>query len=436
MVGDENTGACRGGFEVMDRQTAGQAGATASRTNFPEQAGSATSERIARVQVKNLRFEYPPGNELRSAQEICNARVTSLVLVTAGNGAVGVGSVDSHPLLVEQIVERDLGPMIIGEPVRDIASVWQRMYELSRWYGRKGAVMSAIGGIDTALWDLRGKLEGISVRELIGASRSDVEAYASGLLWKDDLDELRAETRRHLDNGFLRMKMRLGRGRAYDVAALDAVVGELGPASLIVDGSHRYDVMTAVWLAGLLTDRGVSFFEEPFKPEDINSYVTLSRIAKLPLAAGENEFGVQGFSELLRAGAVGVVQPDATRCGGITEALRIGRLAESFGALFVPHTWSDAIGIIVNATVVAAVPTGLAVEVDTSGNALVDHLVRQPIRVDDGRSSLPDGPGLGFELNDELVDELALPSGTLPHGHYSDVVVGREYVFEPPPYEH
>ena len=396
---------------------------------------AASGARIASVEVKNLRFEYPPGQELRSAQEISNARVTSLVLVKADNGAVGVGSVYSHPLLTEEIVERHLGPMIVNEPVRDIPGLWRRMYDQTRWYGRKGVALSALGGIDTALWDLLGKLENVSVRELLGSERSEVEAYASGLLWKEDVEQLREEVRWHLASGFTRMKMRLGRGLAYDEAALDAVATELGPShSLIVDGSHRYDVSTATWLAGLLVERGVLFFEEPFAPEDIDSYVALARLAKLPLAAGENEFGVQGFRELLRAGAVGVVQPDVTRCGGITEALRIGRLAEAFGALVAPHTWSDAIGIIANATVVASVPTGLSVEVDRTGNALVELELTEPITVRNGRLAFPDGPGLGFELNEDLVSELALPKGTLPDGHYSDLVFGRAFVFDSPAY--
>ena len=114
---------------------------------------AAADARIAAVEVKNLRFDYPLGQELRSAQEVCNARLTSLVFVTASNGAVGVGSVNSHPLLTEEIVERHLGPMIIGEPVRDIPALWDRMYAQTRWYGRKGVALSAIGGIDTALWD-------------------------------------------------------------------------------------------------------------------------------------------------------------------------------------------------------------------------------------------------------------------------------------------
>ena len=275
------------------------------------------------------------------------------------------------------------------------------------------------------------------MRELIGSSETEVEAYASGLLWKEDLDELRAEVGSHIGAGFTRMKMRLGRGRAYDEAALSAVIEELRPAdSLIVDGSHRYDLSTAAWLAGLLVEHGVLFFEEPFAPEDIDAYVALSRLVKLPLAAGENDFGVQGFREMLRAGAIGVVQPDATRCGGITEALRIGRLAESFGALVVPHTWSDAIGIIVNATVVASVPTGLSVEVDRTGNALVDLQLTEPLAVHDGRLTLPDGPGLGLQLNVDLIAELTLPKGTLPDGHYSDLVFGRDFVFDSPPYAH
>jgi len=399
----------------------------------PSRRGSDGSPHIVDVKVMNLKADYPPGEELRCAGEMATGRLTSLVLVTASNGAVG--SVWSHPTLTQSIVEHHLGPMILGEDPREIDSLWQRMYNLTRWYGRKGVAMSALGGIDIALWDLVGKIEDVTVRELLGARTSSVDAYASGLLWKDDVGELRVEARQHLSDGFTRMKMRLGRGPSYDVAALEAVVGELGPSqSLIVDGSQRYDSETAAWLSGLLAESGVVFFEEPFAPEDIDSYVELSRVAQLPIAAGENEFGVQGFRELLRAGAVSVVQPDVSRCGGITEGLRIGRLAEEFGAPVAPHSWSDAITIVANANLVAALPNGLSIEIDTTGNPLVDDLVDHPVTVTQGRFRLSDRPGLGFELNEETVAGHLLPAGEVPDGHYSDIVFGRDHLVITAPY--
>ena len=118
--------------------------------------------------------------------------------------------------------------------------------------------------------------------------------------------------------------MRLGRSWDYDVEAFAAARRGIGSDGLVhVDGSHRYDDDTAVRFAEILADGGAAWFEEPFPPEDLDRYVALRRQIKVPLAAGENEFGVQGFRELIRAGAIDIVQADACRTGGITEVLRI-----------------------------------------------------------------------------------------------------------------
>src|SRR5207247_4491767 len=163
---------------------------------------------------------------------------------------------------------------------------------------------------------------------LLGAERDWSPAYASGLFWTDDVDELEAEARRHVERGFRRVKMRLGRNPEYDLAAVDATRrGAGGGNDVIVDGSHRYSPERAEWMGNELAARGVFWFEEPFPPEELDAYVALRPKIGVPLAAGENDFGVQEFRELIRAGALDIVQPDACRAGGTSETVRIGQLA-------------------------------------------------------------------------------------------------------------
>ncbi len=392
--------------------------------------------KIEDVEVINLRFEYAPGGGFVYAGGRVTARVTSLILVRTDSGLTGIGAAYSHPDLIRTIVEGNLRAHLVGEDPADIDGIWNKLYGLTRWYGRKGAGVSAIGGIDIALWDLRGKAARTPVWRLLGAARGVATAYASGMFWCDDVSALEREAARHRQRGFRRVKMRLGRSWDYDTEALHAAVRGVGRDGLVhVDGSHRYDDATAVRFGAILADVGAAWFEEPFPPEDIDRYVALRRDLRVPLAAGENEFGVQGFRELLRAGAIDIVQADACRTGGISEVLRVAGLAADAGLQVAPHTWSDAVSLMANAHVVAALPHGLTVEVDQTGNPFIEELLAEPLRISDGSLHLSDAPGLGVELDAAALARLTVPRGvTMADGNYSDLVFGRAHYAVAPPY--
>jgi L-alanine-DL-glutamate epimerase-like enolase superfamily enzyme len=285
--------------------------------------------KIDHIDVVNLRFEYPEARRFRYAAGTCTARLTSLILVHTDTPHVGVGSAYSHPGMVHLVVKGQLEPLLRGEDPREVESLWERMYGITRWYGRKGAAMSALGGLDVAFWDLRGKALGKPVWELLGGSRPHCPAYASALLWNDDVGRLAEEAARHLSRGFRRMKMRLGRGEEHDRAAVMAVRGVLGEGhDLMTDGSMRYTPAQAERMGRFLAEQRAFWFEEPFPPEDLDAYAALRGTVGVRLAAGENEFGLQGFRELIRMKAVDIVQPDASRCGGLSEVVRVARMAQ------------------------------------------------------------------------------------------------------------
>jgi L-alanine-DL-glutamate epimerase-like enolase superfamily enzyme len=392
--------------------------------------------RVADIDVTTLYYEYPNRQGFVYGGGRVTGRLTSLIRVVTDSGLVGLGAAYSSPDLVRLIVERQLRPMLVGEDAEDIEGIWNRMYLLTRWYGRKGVAVSTLGGIDIALWDLRGKARGQPLYRLLGGGTNTVPAYASGLFWQDDLSLVEEEAARHRRRGFTRVKTRVGRSWDYDVAALDAIRRGLGPqGEIMVDGSHRFTLETAERMARVLAEKGAFWFEEPFPPEDIDSYVALRPRIDVPLAAGENEFGVQGFRELLRAGAVDIAQPDACRAGGISECLRIARLAADVNARVATHTWSDAVALVANAHLVASLPNGVTVEVDQTGNPFIDDLVTRPLDIRDGLLHLSDAPGLGIELKQETVDRLTLPPGEpVPDGNYSDLFFGSGYLAEPEPY--
>ncbi|MSQ95789.1 MAG: mandelate racemase/muconate lactonizing enzyme family protein [Gemmataceae bacterium] len=393
--------------------------------------------KIDHLEVINLRYEYPPAQRFAYAGGTCTGRLSSLILVHTDTGAVGIGSAYSHPGLVALIVKQQLEPLLRGRDPREVEFLWDRMYAVTRWYGRKGAAMSAIGGLDVAFWDLRGKALGKPVWSLLGGTRRNCPAYASALLWKPDVKLLAEEAAGYLAKGFRRMKMRLGRSEEYDTEAVRAVRRAIGNDNdLMADASMKYHVTLARRVGKFLAEQRAFWFEEPFQPEDIDSYAALRGTVGVRLAAGENEFGVQGFRELIRAKAVDIVQPDASRCGGISEVWKTAKLAADAGLSFAPHTWSDAVAVIANAHIVAAMPNGLTVEMDQTGNPMIDDLLVEPLRVKDGMLHLNERPGLGIELNDTVVKRLRTADPlAIPDGFYSDMVFGAEGLGPSAPYK-
>jgi D-galactarolactone cycloisomerase len=392
--------------------------------------------RIANVEVISLYMEYPGRLGFRYAGGLVTSRVSTLVRVTTEDGAVGLGASYAYPDLARIIIEKHLRPHLLGSDPREPELLWEKMYGLTRWYGRKGVAISALGGLDIAFWDLRAKSLGKPLYQVLGAERNAAPAYASGLFWQDDVNVLEREASRHRSRGFRRVKTRLGRSEAYDRAALAAIRRGVGKdGEILVDGSHRYTLETAEKIAGVLAAEKAVWFEEPFPPEELDSYVALRPRISVPLAAGENEFGAQGFRELLRAGALDIAQPDACRAGGISECLRIGRMAREHGVKVATHTWSDAVALMANAHLIAALPNGMTVEVDQTGNPFIDELLVEPLAIRDGLLRLPDAPGLGIELNPAALARLTLPSDRMiPDGNYSDLIFGPEYFSAPPPY--
>ena len=202
------------------------------------------------------------------------------------------------------------------------------------------------------------------------------------------MESLAAEAHRHVDDGFRRVKMRLGRTWNYDRLAFQTVKSAVGPnVDVMVDGSMRYSFDDAVQLGRLLGEDGTFWFEEPFAPEDLESFRRLRRTISVPLAAGENECSAAGFEDLARGPAVDIMQPDASRAGGISAVWNVCELGARRGLRVATHTWSDAVAVMANAHAIAAADAGLTVEVDRTGTPVcgraVDDTSRDPRRAPD-----------------------------------------------------
>ena len=391
--------------------------------------------KIQNIETFHLHHAYPDADRFSYAGGTCTGRLTTLVRVETDTKHTGWGAAYTHPGMAELVIAHQLTPLLLGEDPREVEALWDRMYKVTRWYGRKGPAMTALGALDTAFWDLRAQALDKPLWDVLGAPQGSCPAYASALLWKTP-EGLGEEAAALIDRGFRRVKMRLGMGEEEDITAVRHVRQAIGADNdVLVDASMRYNVPLAVRIGKALEELGVFWFEEPFQPEDIDRYVELRGQIEVRVAAGENEFGFQGFRELIRAGALDIVQPDVSRLGGLTEALRVAELAREKGLEVATHSWSDAVAIVANAHFMASLPHGLTVEVDQTNNPFVEELLGEPLSVRDGTLELGTRPGLGIEVNEKTLTRLRLADPfAIPDGSFSDMLFGLEHFTPAGPY--
>jgi L-rhamnonate dehydratase len=345
-----------------------------------------------------------------------------VIRISTDEGIIGIGEVDSAPEAVHALVGRrsshanavSLRDLLVGEDPCDIERLWRKMYRGLIYIGRRGIALHAMSGIDIALWDIKGKERGLPISELIGGRRRDrVRAYASMLM-----PETPAEVRECVvlarEQGFTAIKLGwgpLGRDPDHDVRLAEAARDAADDADVLIDAGLGYidDAKVAIRVARELERLGVFWLEEPFEPDEYAAYAELADAVDIRVAAGEHDSTRWGFRELIERGHVDVVQPDVTRCGGITELLRIAELARERGVETVPHAWKSGIVKAASLQVNAVLPEALFQEYSVADTPINLSLTREHFPLDsEGFVSVPTGPGLGVELNDEIVDRYRL----------------------------
>jgi L-alanine-DL-glutamate epimerase-like enolase superfamily enzyme len=278
-------------------------------------------------------------------------------------------------------------------------------------------VEHAISGIDIALWDLFGKICNQPVSRLLGGCyRQRVKPYGSILF--EEPGPLREKLQHALTRGFKAIKMGWRpfgrRDRRTDELLVRTARDTVGPdIELMVDagGSEQFWPHGCKWAietARLLADFDITWFEEALPPDDLEGYIELRRHSPVPIAAGEVLTRRQSFRPFIEQHAVDIIQPDCTKCGGLTEAWRIGWLAYEHNVLLVPHGWNTAIGLAADLHLAAALPVARYVEYLTP-SPYIEEIITEPFQVDaDGYLHVPDKPGLGIELNREGLGRYAM----------------------------
>lgn len=348
---------------------------------------------------------------------------SSLVLVEVEAGDIrGYGIIHGSPLkTICEWVER-LGAGVVGTDALAHEIVWDRLFALTAprpggMFAHDGLppplprparphVMAAVGGIDIALWDIKGKAAGMPVYRLLGGARRPLPTYSTGGYYAKDatLDALAREMAGYIAAGYRAVKLKTG-GLALDeeVRRVAAVREAIGPdALLMLDLNAAYDLHECIRYSHAVAPYGITWIEEPLhwylQPPD---YVQLARATAIPLAHGERELHRYTVRDFLTSGAIRYLQFDATRAAGFTEAWRVAQLAEQHGVYVAPHHAPE-----IHGHLVAALPrAGYCVE--SHGNAdrdpLWHHLYAERAQVRDGCVHLNDKPGWGVAIDWDAV---------------------------------
>jgi L-alanine-DL-glutamate epimerase and related enzymes of enolase superfamily len=361
--------------------------------------------KIREIRAIGLRGRTPEGGwSVEIQPEDC---VHTLIAVVTDEGLVGWGSVFTNADLVRASLSV-LRPLYENENALEPERVSEKLHQNTFWLGRGGSITHTISGIDLALWDLLGKACGQPVGRLLGGRYRDrVRPYASLLMREPErmADELLPVKER----GFRAFKIGWGpfgkRGHAVDEAIVRAAREAVGPNSLLMVDAGASDAFWpqnykwAVRTAEMLAAYDVAWFEEPLPPDALDDYLALRNASKVPIAGGEVLTRRQSFQPWLASRAFDIVQPDVTKCGGLSEQRRIAWMAADNGVRFIPHGWNTAVGLASDLQIASALPGTDLVEYLT-GSPFIDEIVAGCWRLDeDGMLEIPSKPGLGVEID-------------------------------------
>ncbi len=353
-----------------------------------------------------------------------DSRTACIVEIKTDSGITGWGECYGPHRLLKAVIDTGLSPLLIGEDPENIEMLWHKLYYQYQDHGQKGVLIQAMSGIDIALWDIKGKALKQPVYKLLGgAQRAKIKAYATGFYLPDEEDIskltklLADEAKDYVQKGFKAMKMKVGFGIKKDIALVHAVREAIGDdMELMIDANHAYDAIGAIKLGRAVEDLDIGWFEEPVPPEDLNGYKACREKINIPIAGGECQFTRYGFAEFVRNNCVDIWQPDTCAAGGLSECKKIANIADAFGYRYNPHCWGTAIALYTNVHLLANLPfssyalspVSPMLEYDCTEHPIRHIIVKETLQLQDGYVLLPQGFGLGFEINRQKLEELTV----------------------------
>lgn len=366
--------------------------------------------KIVEIRAYPVSHGFPKDFSLRLGVGRVIKRDAVVVKVTTDDGIVGWG--ESHHgrahTAVARLVETTLRQLVLGMDAADVVGVWQRIYRFQlASHGLGAATSIAMSGLDMALWDIRAKAAGWPLYRMLGGAPRPMRAYAGGgSLGFVEPQALVEEVARLVEVGYRAVKLRLGDSPRHDIARVEAVRAAFGDAlEILTDANTGYGLAEARLVMPALERLGVLWLEEPFPAHDHRSYAEAKQLARVPLAAGENHYTRFEFNRLIEDRAITILQPDLSKCGGITEAARIAAMASAWKLPLHPHTSMTGINQAATLHLLCALENGGYFEGDASVyNQFRDELVPTPWRLDaDGCVTPSQKPGIGVEVDEVFI---------------------------------
>lgn len=367
---------------------------------------------------------YPDPSE---AAEAHGVRFVSLIRIDTDEGIVGWSDIETQPHVGKAIVDAPSGGAVgfeslraalIGEDPLQRERLWQKMYRFLGYFGRSGAGMQMLSGADIALWDIAGKAFNSPVWRLLGAKYRDrVRAYAS-TLFRPTPDAMKIAVDEYLAKGFTAIKFGwgvFGDDLPLDISLVRAARQAAGPqVDLMVDpgwygaaGQNPFksrSIKDWIRLIHELEALNVLWIEDFLHPLNLDGYARVAEhTTTLRLAAGEQAEGFEQFEALARTGRIDVLQPDLSRCGGLTVGRQVADLAMRMQIDCAPHAWLTDILKAASLHLNAYLQRSLYLEFNVSSASLLNNLCHQSIAMKDGWIHVPDTPGLGVEINQEML---------------------------------
>ncbi len=375
--------------------------------------------RISKVEAIILqggsKYQDPTGAEEAHGMFQC-----LLIRIETDTGLVGWSDVETQPAVAAACVRagesgsgmfEGLASLLIGRDPFDVEVIWDDLFLGTAYYGRRGAALQAISGIDIALHDIIGKAVKQPLHKLLGgARRGKVRAYAS-TLFRDSPDTMRKACAAYIEKGFTAIKFGwgcFGRDKKLDEKLVAAARKEIGPdVELLVDPGWKVarSAADAIETAKMLAHYGVFWMEDFMHPEDYAGYrKVVDANTGVRVAAGEQEGTAWGFSRLIREGGVQVAQPDLSRCGGLTHARKIAWIARENSVDICPHAWLTDLLTAASLHFNATLPRSLFLEYNVSTNPMQRDIIENPIKLNkDGTMDVPQGHGLGIQIDEKAI---------------------------------
>ncbi|HZP94040.1 MAG TPA: mandelate racemase/muconate lactonizing enzyme family protein [Burkholderiales bacterium] len=366
---------------------------------------------IREVRAYPTSFPVDPRNSVTLGIGRTVKRDAVVVKVTTEDGLTGWG--EAHhgrcPGAVAHLVNTTMRTLVVGQDADDVSGIWKRVYDKQlASHGMGAGACLALSGIDMAIWDLRAKARGVPLYRLLGGAARLVPAYAGGVsLGYQDPARLVEEARAHIDAGYKAVKLRVGDTVKRDLERVAAVRKAFGDELVIfTDANTGYRLADARAALPGLEAQGVGWLEEPFPAHDWRSYREAKPYARVPLAAGENHYTRFEFDRIIDDGAITVLQPDLSKTGGITEALRIAALAGTWKLALHPHTSMTALNMAASIHFLVSIDNSGYFEADVSkANLFRDKMVdRPPYAVDAAGCVMPlEAPGIGLDVDEAFL---------------------------------